>query len=219
MTIQLAIADDEATVRAGLRMLVDAEPDLEVVGEASDGNEIVELARRAKPDVVLMDIRMARLDGISAMRQIRDAGLAARVIMLTTFGDEDNLYEALSAGASGFLLKVSPPERLLEGIRVVAAGESLLDPAITRNVIERFAARPARQTTPPGFDSLTPREREVMELVARGLSNTEIATQLVLSETTVKTHVQRILMKLGLRDRVQAVVLAYEHGLITPGKA
>lgn len=219
MTIQLAIADDEATVRAGLRMLVDAEPDLEVVGEASDGNEIVELARRAKPDVVLMDIRMARLDGISATRQIRDAGLAARVIMLTTFGDEDNLYEALSAGASGFLLKVSPPERLLEGIRVVAAGESLLDPAITRNVIERFASRPARQTTPPGFDSLTPREREVMELVAGGLSNTEIATRLVLSETTVKTHVQRILMKLGLRDRVQAVVLAYEHGLITPGKA
>ena len=219
MITRLAIADDEATVRAGLRMLVEAEPDLEVVGEAADGLEIVAVARRTKPDVVLMDIRMPRLDGLSAARRILELEPAPRVIMLTTFGDDENLYEALRAGTSGFLLKVSPPEQLLEAIRIVAAGDGLIDPTVTRRVIEAFASQPVPPVAPPELEDLTPRELEVLKLIARGLANHEIADELVVSEATVKTHVKRILMKLGLRDRVQAVVLAYESGIVRPGTA
>ena len=219
MITRLAIADDEATVRAGLRMLVEAEPDLEVVGEAADGLEIVAVARRTKPDVVLMDIRMPRLDGLSAARRILELEPAPRVIMLTTFGEDENLYEALRAGTSGFLLKVSPPEQLLEAIRIVAAGDGLIDPTVTRRVIEAFASQPVPPAAPPELEDLTPRELEVLKLIARGLANHEIADELVVSEATVKTHVKRILMKLGLRDRVQAVVFAYESGIVRPGTA
>jgi DNA-binding NarL/FixJ family response regulator len=217
MITRLAIADDEATVRAGLRMLVEAEPDLEVVGEAADGLEIVAVARRTKPDVVLMDIRMPRLDGLSAARRILELEPAPRVIMLTTFGEDENLFEALRAGTSGFLLKVSPPEQLLEAIRIVASGDGLIDPTVTRRVIEAFAGQPVPPAAPPELEALTPRELEVLKLIARGLANHEIADELVVSEATVKTHVKRILMKLGLRDRVQAVVLAYESGIVRPG--
>jgi DNA-binding NarL/FixJ family response regulator len=219
MITRLAIADDEATVRAGLRMLVEAEPDLEVVGEAADGLEIVAVARRTKPDVVLMDIRMPRLDGLSAARRILELEPAPRVIMLTTFGEDENLFEALRAGTSGFLLKVSPPEQLLEAIRIVAAGDGLIDPTVTRRVIEAFAGQPVPPAATPELEDLTPRELEVLKLIARGLANHEIADELVVSEATVKTHVKRILMKLGLRDRVQAVVLAYESGIVRPGTA
>jgi len=219
MITRLAIADDEATVRAGLRMLIEAEPDLEVVGEASDGLEIIEITRQVKPDVVLMDIRMPRLDGLSAARRLLELNPAPRVLMLTTFGDDENLFEALRAGMSGFLLKVSPPERLLEAIRIVAAGDGLIDPTVTRRVIEKFATQPVPPKPPPALENLTPRELEVLKLIARGLANSEIAGELVLSEGTVKTHVKRILMKLGLRDRVQAAVLAYESGIARPGEA
>lgn len=217
MTTRLAIADDEATVRAGLRMLIEAEPDLEVVGEAADGLEVVEVARRTKPDVVLMDIRMPRLDGLSAARRILELDPTPRVIMLTTFGEDENLFESLRAGTSGFLLKVAPPEQLLEAIRIVASGDALIDPTVTRRVIEEFASQPVTQAPPAELGGLTPRELEVLKLMARGLANREIASGLVLSEATVKTHVKRILMKLGLRDRVQAVVFAYESGIVRPG--
>jgi DNA-binding NarL/FixJ family response regulator len=219
MITRLAIADDEATVRAGLRMLIEAEPDLEVVGEASDGLEVIEITRQVKPDVVLMDIRMPRLDGLSAARRLLELNPAPRVLMLTTFGDDENLFEALRAGMSGFLLKVSPPERLLEAIRIVAAGDGLIDPTVTRRVIEKFATQPVPPKPPPALENLTPRELEVLKLIARGLANSEIAGELVLSEGTVKTHVKRILMKLGLRDRVQAAVLTYESGIVGPGEA
>lgn len=217
MTTRLAIADDEATVRAGLRMLIEAEPDLEVVGEAADGLEVIEVARRTKPDVVLMDIRMPRLDGLSAARRILELDPEPRVVMLTTFGEDENLYEALRVGTSGFLLKVAPPEQLLEAIRIVAAGDALIDPTVTRRVIEAFASQPVPPVPPKELEDLTPRELEVLKLMARGLANHEIAGELVLSEATVKTHVKRILMKLGLRDRVQAVVFAYESGIVRPG--
>jgi DNA-binding NarL/FixJ family response regulator len=223
VSVRLLIADDQALVRAGFRMILDAENDLEVVGEASDGLDAVEQARRLKPDVVLMDIRMPELDGIEATRRVlAEAGdHPVRVLMLTTFDLNEYVYEALRAGASGFLLKDVPPEQLAAGIRVVAAGEALLAPSITRRLIQEFAAAvpAAPAPAPPGLDELTAREREVFGLVARGLSNAEIAAELVVSETTVKTHVARLLMKLGLRDRVQAVVLAYESGIAVPGRA
>jgi len=216
--IRLLIADDQALVRAGFRMILDAEDDLEVVGEAVDGLDAVEQVRRLKPDVVLMDIRMPELDGIEATRRIV-AEHPVRVLMLTTFDLNEYVYEALRAGASGFLLKDVPPEQLAAGIRVVAQGEALLAPSITRRLIQEFAAAtPTPPTPPPGLDELTARELEVFRCVARGLSNAEIAAELVVSETTVKTHVARLLMKLGLRDRVQAVVLAYESGIAVPGK-
>jgi DNA-binding NarL/FixJ family response regulator len=219
--IRVLIADDQALVRAGFRMILDAEDDLEVVGEAVDGLEAVARAREHEPDVVLMDIRMPELDGIEATRRIVDteAEKPIRVLMLTTFDLNEYVYEALRAGASGFLLKDAPPEQLAAGIRVVAEGEALLAPSITRRLISEFAsAAPTPAEPPRGLDELTARELEVFKLVARGLSNAEIAQELVVSETTVKTHVARVLMKLGLRDRVQAVVLAYESGVAVPGR-
>jgi DNA-binding NarL/FixJ family response regulator len=219
-TVRVLIADDQALVRAGFKMILDAEDDLDVVGEAADGAAAVELARRLKPDVVLMDIRMPQLDGIEATRRVIALdGNRARVLILTTFDVNEYVYEALRAGASGFLLKDVPPEQLAAGIRVVAQGEALLAPSITKRLIEEFAsAAPAPATPPKGMDELTARELEVFKLVARGLSNAEIAAELIVSETTVKTHVARVLMKLGLRDRVQAVVLAYESGISVPGR-
>ena len=225
MSVKVLIADDQALVRAGFRMILDAEDDLEILGEASDGAEAVEQALALRPDVVLMDIRMPELDGIEATRRISerddDEEHPIRVLMLTTFDLNEYVYEALRAGASGFLLKDVPPEQLAAGIRVVADGEALLAPSITRRLIEEFAsARPAEPPPPPAsFDELTPRELEVFKLIARGMSNAEIAAELIVSETTVKTHVARLLMKLGLRDRVQAVVLAYESGVVMPGAA
>jgi DNA-binding NarL/FixJ family response regulator len=219
--MRVVIADDQALVRAGFKMILDAEDDLDVVGEAADGAEAVELARQLKPDVVLMDIRMPELDGIEATRRVvaLDGDQPVRVLMLTTFDLNEYVYEALRAGASGFLLKDVPPEQLAAGIRVVAQGEALLAPSITKRLIQEFAAAaPVAATPPKGLDELTARELEVFQLVARGLSNAEIAAELIVSETTVKTHVARVLMKLGLRDRVQAVVLAYESGIAVPGR-
>ena len=220
MSVRVMIADDQALVRAGFKMILDAEDDIEVVGEAADGLQAVEAARRLKPDVVLMDIRMPELDGIEATRRVLagdDGG--PKVLMLTTFDLNEYVYDALRAGASGFLLKDVPPEQLADGIRVVAGGDALLAPSITRRLIQEFAqAGPPAGPPPPGLDELTARELEVFKLVARGLSNAEIAAELIVSETTVKTHVARMLMKLGLRDRVQAVVLAYEAGIAVPGR-
>ena len=221
--IRVLIADDQALVRGGFRMILEAQEDIEVCAEAGDGREALEAAARTRPDVVLMDIRMPELDGIEATRRVVDPANGeppVRVLMLTTFDLNEYVYEALRAGASGFLLKDVPPEQLAAGIRVVAQGDALLAPSITRRLIQDFAAAtPTRPTPPPGLDELTARELEVFRCVARGLSNAEIAAELVVSETTVKTHVARVLMKLGLRDRVQAVVFAYEHGIVTPGDA
>jgi DNA-binding NarL/FixJ family response regulator len=218
------IADDQALVRAGFKMIIESEPDLDVVGEASDGLEAVRAARETSPDVVLMDIRMPEIDGIEATRRVlalpRDRAEPLRVLVLTTFDLNEYVYDALRAGASGFLLKDTPPEQLVAGIRTVARGESLLAPSITRRLIEEFAARgPAAPPPPPELAELTARELEVFRLLARGLSNAEIASELVVSETTVKTHVARVLMKLRLRDRVQGVVWAYEHGVVERGSA
>jgi len=213
------IADDQALVRVGLRKILGAEPETDVVGEAGDGEDAVAEARRLRPDVVLMDIRMPVLDGIEATRRIVREQPATRVLILTTFGLDTYVYDALRAGASGFMLKDAPPEEIAAAVRIVASGEALLAPAITRAVIEEFArqspAAPAQ--TPPALDELTPREHEVLGLLARGLSNPEICQQLVISEATAKTHVARILQKLDLRDRVQAVIYAYETGLVAPG--
>ena len=221
MSTSIVIADDQALVRTGFRMILEAEPDLCVVAEAKDGEEAVAAARRCRPDVVLMDIRMPRMDGLEATRRTIAAGTASspRVLILTTFDLDEYVYDALHAGASGFLLKDVPPEQLVAGIRVVAEGESLLAPTVTRRLIESFLNdRPRAPTPPPALAELTDREQEVFALIARGLSNSEIADQLVVSGTTVKTHVARVLSKLDLRDRVQAVVLAYEIGIVTPGK-
>ena len=220
MTIGVLIADDQALVRTGFRMILSAEEDIEVVGEAVDGREAVALARELGPDVVLMDIRMPELDGIEATRRIveRAAEGGPRILMLTTFDLNEYVYKALRAGASGFLLKDVPAQQLAAGVRMVAAGEALLAPSITRRLIEEFAATPEAAPPPPGLDELTPREFEVFRLIARGLSNAEIADELVVSEATVKSHVAHVLMKLNLRDRVQAVVLAYEAGVVSPGE-
>ncbi len=220
--IRVLVADDQELVRTGFRMILQTEDDIEVVAQAADGLEAVELARRLTPDVVLMDVRMPYLDGIEATGRLVGPGASpavpCRVLMLTTFDLDDYVYAALRNGASGFLLKDTPPEDLVRAIRIVAAGEALLAPTVTRRLIEELSRTPARPSAPPEMALLTDREREVLGLVARGLSNGEIAAELVLGETTVKTHVGRILMKLGLRDRVQAVVLAYESGLVTPGR-
>ncbi len=217
MTIRVLLADDQNLVRGGFRMILSAEPEVDVVGEAADGAEAVALARDLHPDVVLMDVRMPNVDGIEATRRIVDgAEESPRVLVLTTFDLDEYVYEALRAGASGFLLKDAPEEQLLAGIRIVAAGGSLFAPAVTRRLIERFAATSSRKP-PPAFDDLTARELDVLRLVARGLSNAEIAREFVISEHTVKTHVAHILGKLDLRDRVQAVVLAYESGIVRAG--
>jgi DNA-binding NarL/FixJ family response regulator len=211
------IADDQPLVRAGLRAILETQPDIRVAGEALDGLDAVGLARRRAPDVVLMDVKMPRLDGIEATRRIVAEGEVA-VLVLTTFDLDEYVYEALRAGASGFLLKDAPPESLIAGVRALAAGEALIAPAITKRLIERFAqVAPPASTPPAALEELTPRELEVLVLIARGRSNREIADDLVLSEATVKTHVKRVLAKLRLRDRVHAVVLAYECGLVTPG--
>ncbi|MBO3748823.1 response regulator transcription factor [Streptosporangiaceae bacterium NEAU-GS5] len=218
MTIRVLLADDQQMIRAGLRLVIAAEPDIEVVGEAGDGPGAVTAARRLRPDVTLMDIRMPKLDGIQATSRLyADTPPPTRVIVLTTFDIDSYVYEALRAGASGFLLKNAPPEDLVRAIRVVASGAGLLDPAVTRRVIEEFARTPAAHPPPIQVATLTARELEVLHLVAQGLSNAEIAARLYVSEATVKTHVARILTKLALRDRVQAVVYAYEHGLVRPG--
>ena len=217
MTIRVLVADDQSMVRAGFRMLLSGEDGIEVVAEAENGLEAVDKAAHFRPTVVLMDIRMPELDGIEATRQVVAVDDPPRVLMLTTFDLNEYVYEALRAGASGFLLKDVPPEELAAGIRVVARGDALLAPSITRRLIHEFARAAPAAGPPRGFDELTAREVEVFKLVARGLSNAEIAAELIVSETTVKTHVARLLMKLGLRDRVQAVVLAYESGIAVPG--
>jgi DNA-binding NarL/FixJ family response regulator len=216
MSIRVLVADDQAMVRAGFRMLLGGEPDIEVVAEADNGLEAVDKAARFAPTVVLMDIRMPELDGLQATRRILAADPGARVLVLTTFDLDEYVYEALAAGASGFVLKDDPPEQLLAAIRTVAAGEALLSPAVTKRVIAEFT-RIQRPEPPPGLDELTEREREIFDLIAGGRSNAEIAQELVISETTVKTHVTHVLQKLGLRDRVQAVVLAYRAGLVESG--
>jgi RNA polymerase sigma factor (sigma-70 family) len=212
------IADDQALVRVGLRKILEAEPDTTIVGEAADGEDAVAAARRLRPDVVLMDIRMPVLDGIEATRRIATAQPATHVLILTTFGLDGYVYDALRAGASGFMLKDAPPEEIAAAVRIVAGGEALLAPAVTRTVIEEFARRrPAAAAAPAALDELTAREREVLDLLARGMSNSEICERLVISEATTKTHVARILQKLDLRDRVQAVIYAYESGIVQPG--
>jgi DNA-binding NarL/FixJ family response regulator len=216
VTTRVLLADDQALVRNGFRMILEARDDFEVAGEAQDGAEAVALARSQRPDVILMDVRMPKVDGIEATRQIVGSGSPARVLILTTYDLDEYVYAAIRAGASGFLLKDVEPSQLAEAIRVVARGDALLAPSVTRRLLERFAdALPGEgPSPPPALASLTRREREILELVAAGLSNAEIADRLVLGETTVKSHVSSILRKLGLRDRVQAVVFAYEAGLV-----
>jgi DNA-binding NarL/FixJ family response regulator len=213
---RVVIVDDQDMVRTGLRMVLDAEGDLEVVGEAGDGDQAIAVVEAERPDVVLMDVRMPGTDGIEATRRITAVHPEVAVIVLTTFDLDEYVYGALRAGASGFLLKDAPADHLVDAIRVVARGEALLAPSVTKRLIAEFAARP-EATPPTGLDSVTDREVEVLRLVARGLSNAEIATELYLGETTVKTHVSRLLTKLGLRDRAQLVVAAYESGLVHPG--
>jgi DNA-binding NarL/FixJ family response regulator len=213
MSIRVLIADDQSMVRAGFRMLLSDEEDIDVVAEAGNGLEAVAKAARFTPTVILMDIRMPELDGLEATRRILDADGSARILILTTFGLDEYVYEALGAGASGFVLKDDPPEQLIAAIRIVAAGDALLSPAITKRVIKQFA-RIARPTPPKELDDLTLREQDILRLIAGGLSNQEIGNELYISETTVKTHVTHILAKLGLRDRVQAVVLAYQSGVV-----
>lgn len=215
MTIRVAVADDQPLVRAGLRMILDTEPDIAVIGEAPTGAEVVELCGRERLDVVLMDVRMPIMDGIEATRLVTSVEDAPRVLVLTTFDLDEVVYDALRSGASGFLLKDAPEERLTTAIRVVADGGSLFAPSVTRRLIEEFATRTRVPAAP--IEGLTEREAEVLRRMARGLSNAEIGAGLFITENTVKTHVARILMKLGLRDRVQAVVLAYESGMIRPG--
>jgi DNA-binding NarL/FixJ family response regulator len=219
VTLGVLIADDQALMRAGFRMILEAEPDLEVLGEAADGREAVAEAARLRPDVVLMDVRMPEMDGIEATRRLLDGNDDTKVVMLTTFDMDEYVFEALRAGASGFLVKDVPPEQLVAGIRSVASGDTLVAPSVTRRLIQEFVRRPpdALRKPPPELARLTEREVEVLRRMARGRSNAEIATEFFVSEATVKTHVAHVLAKLGVRDRVQAVVFAYESGLVLPG--
>jgi DNA-binding NarL/FixJ family response regulator len=219
MTLRVLIADDQALMRAGFRMILEVEPDLEIVGEAANGREAVAEAGRLRPDVVLMDVRMPEMDGIEATRRLLHGNNDTKVVMLTTFDMDEYVYEALRAGASGFLLKDVPPEQLVAGIRSVAAGDTLLAPSVTRRLIQEFVRRPpdTLRSSAPELARLTAREVEVLQMMARGRSNTEIAADFFVSETTVKTHVAHVLAKLGVRDRVQAVVFAYEAGMVLPG--
>ncbi len=218
--IRVLLADDQALVRGGFRVILESQPDITVVGEAADGAEAIELARLHKPDVVLMDVRMPRLDGIEATRRLLAGDTRTRILMLTTFDLDEYVYEAMRAGASGFLLKNSPPAQLAEAVRVVAAGDALLSPEITRRLIADYVRRPRPGgAVPSTMAELTSRELDVLGLMARGRSNAEVAGALFLSEATVKTHVTRVLSKLGVRDRVQAVICAYEAGLVQPGEA
>jgi DNA-binding NarL/FixJ family response regulator len=217
--VRVLLVDDDDLMRAGLRSVLSSDETIEVVGEAGDGRVALSRIRDLRPDLVLMDIRMPELDGISATREVLAAEPGVKVVVLTTFEQDDYIFEALSAGASGFLLKRTKPEELIAAIHTVAAGDSLLSPSVTRRVIDRMATQPSPVVSSRRLDDLTPREREVLELLARGLSNREIAEALFIEESTVKTHVKRILMKLGLRDRVQAVILAYEMGVIRTGAA
>jgi DNA-binding NarL/FixJ family response regulator len=222
MTVRVLLADDQAMVRTGFRMILELEDDIEVVGEAADGEQAVAAARRARPDVIVMDVRMPRLDGVAATRRVvEELEPPPRVLVVTTFDEDEPVYEALRAGAAGFLLKNAPPEQLVEAVRAVAAGDGLLSPEVTRRVIEEFARRSPPPAGPAAvaLGELTERELEVLRLMARGLSNAEIAQRLVITPGTAKTHVGRILMKLGLGNRVQAVVLAYETGLVRPGES
>jgi len=214
--IRILLADDQTMIRSGLRMILEAEPDMEVVAEAENGHEAVKLARQERPDVILMDIRMPELDGLAATREIIEQDHDARIVMLTTFDVDDYVYGSLRAGASGFLLKNAPPDDLISAVRVVAGGDALLAPSVTRRVIEEFAKSPEPTEAVAAMGDLTERELEVLRAVANGLSNAEIAESLFVSEATVKTHVSRVLTKLGVRDRVQAVVAAYDAGLVRP---
>jgi DNA-binding NarL/FixJ family response regulator len=216
--ITVVIADDQGMVRSGLRSLLEDEADLSVVGEAADGAEALRVVRRARPDVTLMDIRMPELDGLAATRQLVAEGAATRVLVLTTFDLDEYVFDALRAGASGFLLKDAPAEELVAAVRVLSRGDALLAPAVTRRVVEAFAALPQQPAEPPDLDDLSPREIAVLARLARGRSNAEIADDLFVSEATVKTHVSNLLAKLSLRDRIQAVINAYESGLIRPGE-
>jgi DNA-binding NarL/FixJ family response regulator len=218
VSIGVLLADDQSMVRAGFRMILESEPDIAVVGEAANGEQATAATRRLRPDVVLMDIQMPGEDGLQATRRITDSpDLASRVVILTTFERDEYVFEALQCGASGFLLKNAPPEELVHAVRVVAAGDALLAPSVTRRIIEQFARRPIAPELGERVQSLTQREREVLIMLARGKSNAELAAELFVTEGTIKTHVSSLLAKLGLRDRVQAVVLAYESGLVTPG--
>jgi DNA-binding NarL/FixJ family response regulator len=217
--VRVVLVDDDDLMRAGLRSVLSSDETIDVVGEAGDGREAVDRIRQLRPDLVLMDIRMPDLDGISATREVLATSADVKVVVLTTFEQDDYIFDALSAGASGFLLKRTQPEELIAAIHTVAEGDSLLSPSVTRRVVDRMASQPPPVRATARLDELTPRELEVLELVARGLSNREIAEQFVIEESTVKTHVKRILMKLRLRDRVQAVVFAYENGLTRPGRA
>jgi DNA-binding NarL/FixJ family response regulator len=219
VSIRVLLADDQAMVRAGFRMILESETDIDVVGEAADGEQATAATRRLRPDVVLMDVQMPGLGGLPATRSIiGNPELASRVVILTTFERDEYVFEALQAGASGFLLKNAPPEELLQAVRVVAAGEALLAPSVTRRMIEQFARRTVRPELRAQREARTLREREVLTMLARGRSNAELAAELFVTEGTIKTHVSSLLAKLGLRDRVQAVVLAYESGLVTPGE-
>ena len=217
MTIRVLLVDDQAMIRVGIRMIIESTDDLVVVGEAGDGEQAIIQARAARPDVILMDVQMPILDGIEATKRLRSEQISAHIIVLTTFERDDYLFGALAAGASGFLLKNSPPEELLRAIRTVASGDALLDPAVTRRVIERIGTRLTSSDGASAIDDLSDREREVFLWLARGKSNAQIANALFLGEATVKTHVSNVLAKLGLRDRVQAVIFAYEHGVVAPG--
>ncbi|HET6868340.1 MAG TPA: response regulator transcription factor [Solirubrobacteraceae bacterium] len=218
MNITVLLADDQAMVRAGFRMILESQPDIEVVAEAANGEQATSATRRLRPDVVMMDIQMPGSDGLAATRRITsDTEHHSRVIILTTFERDEYVFEALHAGASGFLLKNAPPEQLIDAVRVVASGDALLAPSVTRRIIEQFARHPVDPDVRERLESLTQREREVLVMLARGNSNSELAAELFVSEGTVKTHVSSLLAKLGVRDRVQAVVLAYESGLVTPG--